>query len=310
MDNQTLLAKADMALSDLTTGGGFLQPAQAQSFLRLLIKEAVLMKMATVVPMKGFKQQLNKIRFGSRIMRAGQEGTALPSADRAKPDLSQVELDVKLFKAQVDLTNEVLEDSIEQGTLRNTIMTLMGARIATDLDELLISGDTASSDTYLAQIDGVLKAATTNVVNAGTVTLAKSILRDMLKAMPTEFAQRTNALRYLTSLDAVTDYGDTIATRLTVYGDKQLENGGDIRYNGIPVMSVPMFPDNLGGGTNCTNALLLDPKNINVGIWRQIRFETDKDISAGVIKIVATMRLDMKFEHEPAVVKATNVKTQ
>ena len=37
LDNRTILEKADLALSDLTIGGGLLQPAQAQKFMRILI---------------------------------------------------------------------------------------------------------------------------------------------------------------------------------------------------------------------------------------------------------------------------------
>ena len=51
LDNRTILEKADLALSDLTAGGGILQPAQAQKFLRILINEAVVLKQATVTPM-------------------------------------------------------------------------------------------------------------------------------------------------------------------------------------------------------------------------------------------------------------------
>jgi hypothetical protein len=56
LDNNTILQKADLALSDITTDGGLLQPAQAQKFMRVLIKEAVVMKHATVVPMRSPKQ--------------------------------------------------------------------------------------------------------------------------------------------------------------------------------------------------------------------------------------------------------------
>src|SRR5512142_496532 len=116
LDNRTVLEKADLALADLTSGGGLLQPAQAQKFIRILIDESVILKQGTVVPMKSPKQLIEKVRFGGRILRAG---------DRAKPDLSQVELDAQLFKAEVRLNNEVLEDSIERGQLRQTIMQLM-----------------------------------------------------------------------------------------------------------------------------------------------------------------------------------------
>jgi hypothetical protein len=71
---------------------------------------------------------------------------------------------------------------------------------------------------------------------------------------------------------------------------------------------VPLFPENLGPGNNATSILLTDPKNINIGIWRNIRVETDKLVSEGVLIIVATLRFDVKFAEESAVVKAINVK--
>src|SRR5690606_35010115 len=75
-DNRTILQKADLALADLTAGGGLLKPAQAQKFMRLLIKYSPLMRLATVVPMQSPKQQLSKIKFGSRVLRPGAEVTA------------------------------------------------------------------------------------------------------------------------------------------------------------------------------------------------------------------------------------------
>lgn len=305
-DNKTILEKADMALSDLTTGG-LLVPAQAQKFIRILIEEAKLMKMATVTPMKSHTQEINKIKFGQRVLRAGAEAVALPEADRSKPNTSKVTLVAKLFKGQVNMSYELLEDNIEQETLKQTIMQLMGEAIARDLDEVLVRGDTASTDPFLAQFDGVLKAATTNIVNATTTPLTKSILRDMLKAMPSQYLRNKSSLKYLTSVDAEIDYRDSLSNRMTNTGDKALDGASPCGYSGIPVLDIPLFPENLGSGTNETNVLLTDPKNIDVGIWRQIQVETDKDIQAGKVIIVVTLRADMKYIEEPAVVKTIGV---
>lgn len=68
-----------------------------------------------------------------------------------------------------------------------------------------------------------------------------------------------------------------------------------------------MFPENLGPTANATDIILTDPKNINVGIWRNIRVEVDKTVWEGVLVIVATLRFDVKFAEETAVVKAVNV---
>ena len=307
-DNRSFIEKADLALSDLTTSGGLLQPAQAQKFMRILINEAKLMGMSTVVPMRSPKQLIEKIRFGSRILRAGQEAAAVPVGDRAKPDLSKVELDAQLFKAEVRLDNEVLEDSIERAELRTTVMQIMGEAIARDMEEVMVNGDTTSGDTFLAQFDGILKQATSNLVAAGTVTLNKTIFRDMLKAMPSEFLRDKGRMKFITSVDAELDYRDAVADRATALGDTSLTSDAPIRYSGIEVVDSQLFPENLGGGTNETNMVLVDPKNINWGIWRKIRIETDKLVSEGVLIIVATLRMDVKYAEETAVVKATGIK--
>jgi len=308
LDNRTLLEKADLALADLTTGGGLLLPAQAQKFMRILIEESVLLQQGTVVPMRSPKQLIEKIRFGGRILRAGSEALALPVGDRAKPDLSQVELDAQLFKAEIRLDNEVLEDSIERGQLRQTIMQLMAEAIARDMDEIICRGDRSSADTFLAKLDGVLKQATSHVVDAQLQTTNKTIFRDMLKSMPSPFLRNKKDLRLFTSVDSEIDYRDTLADRVGQVGDRFLERDEPAIYSGVAILHVPMFPENLGPGANATNMLLTDPKNINIGIWRNIRIETDKLVSDGVLIIVATLRFDVRFAEETAVVKAVNVK--
>lgn len=307
LPNMSLLQKADLALADLSSGGK-LQPETAQQFMRILIDESKLLKMAYFHAMKSDKTEIPKIRMANRILRAGQEATALSVADRSKPSLSNVELDAKLFKAEVRIPDEVLEDNIEKDQLKGTIMQLMGEAISRDMDEIAVQGDTTSADVFLAQFNGILKAATSNVVDAATVSLNKSILRDLLKTMPKPFIRNKDLLRFLTSIDAKIDLTDNLGNRQTAAGDSLTFDGGQCKYQGVPVEDVPLFPENLGVGTNCTNVILTDPKNVVVGMRRDIKMATDMDISAGVVVIVATLRFDVKYAEETAVVKGINVK--
>jgi hypothetical protein len=305
--NRSLLEKADLALADLTAGGGILLPAQAQKFMRLLIKQSVLMQLATVVPMAAPKLQISKIKFGSRILRPGHEATALAPADRARPDLSFLELDAQLFKAEIYLSDEVLEDNIERGELRQTILEMIAEAAGRDMEEVIINGDTTSPDPFLATLDGLLKQATSHVVDAAGTGLTKNLLRDMLKSLPSEYQRDKKQMAFLTSVDAELDYRNSLAERATVGGDKFLEEDAPALYSGVPVMPVPLFPENLGPATNRTVSLLCNPKNIQVGIWRQIRLESFRDVSAGVLRVVATMRFDARFAEEPGVAKLINI---
>jgi HK97 family phage major capsid protein len=266
LSNRTILEKADLALADLTAGGGILKPAQAQKSMRLLIKDSVLMKMATVVPMASPKQQISKIKFGSRILRSGAEATAVPVGERVRPDLTSVELDAKLFKAEVRLSDATLEDSIERGELRQTIMEMIAEAISRDMEEVVVSGDIASADPFLATMDGVIKQATSHVVDAAAAHISKDLLSDMLKTLPSEHLRDKKSMGFLTSVDADLDYRNTLAERATAVGDKFLEGDTPVLHSGVPVQPIPLFPENLGAGNDQTVVLLCNPKNIHVGI--------------------------------------------
>jgi hypothetical protein len=145
------------------------------------------------------------------------------------------------------------------------------------------------------------------VVDAGGVALEPDHLRDLLKTLPSEHTRDKKALRFMTSVDADIDYRTKLAERATAVGDKFLEGDTPVLYSGVPVQPVPLFPENLGLGANETSVLLCNPKNIHVGIWRQIRIESARDISEGTLKIVATLRFDVKFADETGVAKAIRV---
>lgn len=305
--NRTLIQKADLEVANLVADGGFLQPATAKRFIQTLIDESVIMPQSTVKPMKSHTENIDKIRFGGRVLRAATEGQALSKADRSKPDLDQEELKAQLFKAEVRLSNEVLEDSIEGGTLRQTVMKILGDRIALDMDEIIVNGDVTSLDPFLAKFDGIIVQASVNTFANGVAPPSRSTWKGMMKAMPSEFLRNKRRLRFFTSTDAEIEYRDSLMARATAQGDRHIETDSTPLYNGVPVHDVPVFPEALGAGSNETVAILTDPKNINVGIWRKIKLETDKDITAGVLIIVATLRFDTRFAEARATVLGTEI---
>lgn len=306
-DNRDVIRKADFLLADLAPGG-LLQPAQADKFIQLAIDKSVVMPMMTRVDMKAPKEPREKIRYGSRALRKGTEAAALPEAQRSKPNTGKVELDAQLVKAETHISFEALEDSIERGNFESTIRATLAGRIALDMEDLAFNGDTSSTDDLLKTLDGFILQATTNVVLGGGATLQRSVLKDILKTMPSEFRRDKRALRYFSSDEAAIDYHESIADRATQLGDDHVVGMETRPFVGVPVVGVPVVPSDLGVGSNETVVLLCDPGNMLFGVWRNIRIDTDKDVSAGVYIIVVTARVDFLFAHEPAVVKATGVR--
>lgn len=305
-DNRSIIQKADLLVADMVANGGYLEQALAREFIEVAIDESTLMPLATTIPMKSHTHRLDKMRFGSRVLRAGTEGQALIESDRVKPDLSNETLQSQLFKAEARLTDEDLEDSIEGGSLRDTIIKLLGQAVARDMDEVVIEGDTTSGDPFLAKFDGAIKLANVNVVAAGSVPISKTMFKAAFKSLPTPFRRDRQNMSFFVASDSEVDYRDVVAERETGRGDQALEEWVPLRWGGIPIREVPLFPTDLGAGSDSV-MLLTNPKNMNVGIWRQIKLETDRDISAGVLKVVITIRFGFAYTERQAVVKTTGV---
>jgi hypothetical protein len=307
VSNRSLLEKADLAIADLTTGGGYLRPAQAKKFLRLLIKQSELMRWVTAVPMSAPSQSFPKISFTDRVLRPEPAMGPIPAADRSKPDIDSVQLDSKAFKGEVRLYDQVIEDNVEEGMLRQTIMELIAEAVARDAEDIVINGDVTSPDPTLAQLDGIVKQATSHVVDAAGAPLDKNLLTDLLKSLPSQYMKLRKQMKYMTAVDAELDYRNRLADRETAAGDRYLESDAPVLVAGVPLTPVPLFPDNLGAGGDQTVCLLAHPKNIYVGFWKKIKIETARDISEGCLKIVVRLRMDAKYADEQGVAKLINV---
>lgn len=314
MSNKKLLQKADIALSDLTSDGGLLNPEQANTFLRKMIVQPTLMNSVRVVGMGAPTRKINKIGFGSRILRAATAGQALAANKRAKPTTEQVELTAKEVMATVYLPYDVLEDNIERanaannessntgpGGLRQTIIELIAERAATDIEEMGLLSDTASGDADLALQDGYLKVAedNSNVVDHAGASISKALFKAGKKSMPKQYLRNVNRMRHYISVDQETEYRDTLADRATALGDKMVEGTTQAYAYGGAVTPIPQMPDSKG--------LYCDPLNLIFGIYRDISMEYDKDIEARVYKIVLTARIAFQIEEREALSVYTNV---
>lgn len=303
----TRVQKADLSLSYLLGAGGALAEVAAEKFIRLLTKKSVIMPSCTVFGMREFRRRVPTIKFGSRVLRPGVPGQALPSGDRARPDIGKTELDAKLFKAAVLVEDEVFEDDIEVEALRNTLMQLLGDAIARDTEYVVIAGDTTSTDPLLAVLDGILKKATSHVADAGGSRLDKDELLKLRKSLPHEYKEAPQDMRIWTSTNATDDYGDTLGDRMTALGDKMIEEYPGPRYKLTPVVGVPEMPEDFGGGSNYTNALLLHPQNVNIGFHKRIEVRTAEDIETGSVLMVARLRFDVAYADENGVGKLINI---
>lgn len=298
---QVLKEKADIAVSNLVTDGGYLNSIQANTFIRMVQEEPTLVKQVRTVPMNAPTAEINKIGFATRILHAKPSGmNALAAADRSAATTDQVTLTTKPVIAEILIPYDVLEDNIERGGLEDSLMEMITARAALDIEEMLLLGDTLSGDAFLALQDGILKLAQSHVVDfSGTSdNITKLIFKAGLRTMPQKYLRNKAAMRFYTSTAVEIDYADYLADRTTTLGDTRIESNyqGALHPFGVPIDPLALMPD--------AQYIFTYPKNIILGIQRDIMVETDRDIRAQGIIIVVSMRLAIQFEEEDAVVKA------
>lgn len=310
MNNEQLLVqKADMALADLATSG-LLNPEQANTFVRVAIESTPLMSRVRSVVMKSPVKHIDKIGFGSRVLRPAVSSTALADSDRVKPDQSQVILTTKEVMAEIHLPYDVLEDNIEGGNvgvplqtgaggLHDTLVTLLAQRAGLDLEEWGINGDTSSADGYLAQADGWLKLMNQNIVNNGAAGFSKDSVKAALRATPPKYLQNRANMLHFVSVNNETELRDQHGTRQTPMGDANIQGNLPLYVFGSQVTGVPNMPEASG--------LFTQPNNLIFGIQRQIQLEYDKDIRARVFIVVLTCRVAFAIEEANAGVRYSNL---
>ncbi len=308
-DIAQLSHKAELALSDLTSNGGLLNPMQNNQFIQNLIDTPTLLGQIRVFPMTGSKAEINKIGFGSRILRAArQTGSALDAggndryvraADRQKPTTGKITLETKEVIAEVRIPYEVLEDNIEQGGMANTVLQLIAQRAALDLEELILLGDKGSGDAYLALVDGVLKRANTNVLDCSGDPIEVAIFNEVKKQIPTAYRRNLGAMRFFVHPDLESDYRVQVAGRNTGLGDSLMTGSAPLPVLGSPMVGAALMP--------LDKFIYTNPQNLIFGIQRNVRVEQDRDIRSREVIIVLTARVDVQIESLEAIAKATNL---
>nr|WP_088325945.1 phage major capsid protein [Bacillus cereus] len=305
VSNKSIIEKADVTLATLA-GGGMLNPEQSKEFLRMVQNAPTILKDSRFVPMESDTRKVEKLGFGTRILRPATEGTPLKDSDRSAPTTGTVTLRAKEVIAEVHITYDTLENNIEKGKLEATLMQMIAERAALDIEELIVNGDKTSSDPYLALLDGIRKQAKSHIVDHAAGAFAKAVFKKGYKAVPAKYIRNKNDWRYYTSQNLEVEYLDQISERQTFLGDAALQGQLPSAY-GVPVKGIAMLQPYVDSTKTVSDIIFTHPKNILVGMSRQISLEYDRDIRARKFIIVLTAKVDVKFEEEDAVAKIAKV---
>jgi hypothetical protein len=228
--------------------------------------------------------------MAKRVLRSAVEGVAPTEVVGVKTTKQQLE--AKEVILPYDITDNVMEDTIERGNADDTISKMMSEQFGNDLCDLSINGDVAASGTdenFLKIGDGFVKIAkasanTHKVDTQGSTDYKETVFPKILGAMPNQFKQRKTELRFYVSPTVAEAYTQQLSLRGTALGDESLVTGNLKRYAGIPIFECEYMPDDV--------FILTSNKNLATGIFRDVRIEQERSPRKRVTEFTTTMRLD------------------
>lgn len=304
--NEILLQKVDTTLNELAAGG-LLVAGQADKFIRTAIIEASMVPLVDVFGINAASFQRPRARFAGRVLQPGAEAAALAFAQRVSPTLANTQYDTRLYKAEARMSDESLDDNIEAQDLKVVVQEELNKGIGRDIELFAIQGDTTSADAGLAVQDGWIRRATANQVAGGVAQLNANLLRDGVEVLPDEF-QREDRIKIFTNYHATSRYQDAVAGRATVSGDQALiQQATAPNFRGIQIVRSGNFPNALGAGANETVVLIGDPKVFGLGFQRRVQLESARDAHAGVVSIIASVRMAINLNEVNAVARINAV---
>ena len=283
--------------------GGLLNPAQSEEFIRLVKAFSTLLPRARFVKMNQRDMEVAKMWVNEPISAGVGEGEAV--SNLVRPKFNQIELHAVKLHSGWAITTETLQNNLEGDRIEDTIMDAMTRRIATDAEQLHISGDTSLTGTsstakLLKVLDGWdLITDNAHIVDAGGAAVEQGLFRRCLDAMPKQY-RRDPDIMWIVSDGVALDWMDTTANRADTIGPRSLENGDVIGPFGKKLLQVPLIPDDLLISTSAALpaevfAAELGPYEVPVGASLVLTVDaagpTTIPITSGTVEEVIVARL-------------------
>lgn len=325
--------------ADGTKRGGFMNPHQVKTFLEWIQDNAPFLGMIRTEMLTAPVREIDRTGIGRRVLHGRNEVQALTDAQKTRPEFGKIELSTKKVMAQVDLSYETLEDNIERGGFRTRVMKMLAGQISRDMEDFIINADTdipasgaghpiyPAGDDLLCLQDGLIKRTYTqkpsgmphqgltggHVIDAAGNPISMEHWFDLEDAIPEKYF-RSGGYIWLTSRGVDLSWREYLTDRETALGDMFVVTNAEAKALGRTIHTSPFMPSavevtngTMGVGDN-SFLFLLQPKNIIMGIWRNLLIETDKDIERQVYKIVLSMRVGLTVEEPDAIGVLENVR--
>lgn len=323
LDPIVVVEKADIDATALPNS--ILNAQQANRFIDLVVDQSALLRLVRVVKIDHPTGEINKLDLGSIVSEGAGTTT---TATTHTPTESVVTYTSVKYRSAFDLSTDFVEDNIEGGTVRDTLLNMFTKRIGTDAelaaiegDDSLATGDAQTQENNLLGVnDGwkvilAAKVPAAQKVDAAGAASSRKLFYDMKRKIQRRYRIARPDYRWLLPPSVwdkwELDEGESTpaAGSEAAAATRQAGTVGR-RPFGIPQVEVPLMPEDLTYGTAVTDGseMWLSPLlNFLWFIQRDITIEWDRIPRQDKWEVTIHWRADVEVENEQMVIIAQNV---
>jgi len=308
------------AIDNTSLPNSVLNREQSDRFIDLLVDESVLLKRIRRERKDNDKGEINKLDLGS-IVTEGASATS--TASTSVPSESVVTYDMVKYRSAFDLRTDFLENNLERSAIRDKILGMFTKRMAIDSEMASIEGDDAlvtgddqtASNNLLGVNDGFNKILLAEVpaaqqIDAAGTAPSKALYYQMKRAIPSRYRAAKPLYRWIAPSGPVDKWMLEWSDRVSDGGDSALATGTVPGPWGIPMLEVPLMPEDLtwgSAGTDGSQIWLTPFENLVYFVRREITIEFERRPRQDMWEATIHYKVDFEVENPDLVIIATNV---
>ena len=297
---------------------------QADRFIDLLVDTSVLLKRIRRVRKDNAKGEINKLDLGT-IVTEGANATS--QARTSTPTERVTTYDMVKYRSAFDLRSDFLEDNLEKAAVRDRILGMFTKAMTIDAemasiegdDDLPVGDDQTRENNLLGVNDGFHKILLANVpanqiIDADGKAPSDDLYYEMRRRVSSRYRVAKPLYRFIAPSGPCDKWVKDWAGRPTTGGDSSLATGEAPGPWGVPMLEVPLFPENLAFTTTGSVAktdgsfIWYTPyENLIWFVQREITIEFDRKPRQDLYEATIHWRCDFEIENEDLVVVAKNV---
>ncbi len=301
--NNSLIEKADLETSDLQTSGGYLQDEQVKEFMLGVTAKANFFKLMDVRGSNSHTVELSYLDMDDDVLVPIEEYEGVSREDRVKPNTDRKKIQTFEMGTEIRLSRKSLEDNIKSNSLRPTVIGMLKEKVRLGLEKYSMQADSVSGTGVLGFDDGLLKDATSHVVDAGGNPISHTYLDRALAALPDKYEDFVDSYMFFTNPRAAKFYRRGLSERT---GDKAFDwllGKKPVFHDGHPIIPIGTIPRNTGTGSGSAQTLFCNPKNAAGRFWRKLLVEHEYSARTRTFITCMTMRYGVGWKQEDRVVK-------